>query len=123
MSEVGQKLIAEVRKIAAERPDYVYGLANCQYMVNGHPSCIMGQALYRLGYLPSVVPIEDVTINLVLSKLGIEVAPDELTWLCRVQNAQDGRVSLASHGPDVVNMLDRRLSWGQAVQYADGELP
>lgn len=121
MSEIGQKLIAEVRKVAAERPDHVYGPANCQYMVNGQPSCIMGQALYRLGYLPSEVPIEDITINLMLSKLGIEVAPDELTWLCHVQNAQDGRVSLASHGPGIVSMRDRRLSWGQAVQYADGE--
>lgn len=121
MSEIGQKLIAEVRKVAAEQPDHVYWPANCQYMAKGQPSCIMGQALYRLGYLPSEVPIEDVAINVVLSRLGLTVDGPERTWLIRVQNAQDGRIQLASLDPDS-SFRDRRLSWGQAVQYADGEL-
>ena len=60
MSELGAKLIASVRKFAAERPDYVYRNADdkhpsrsgCVYFTkDGKPSCLIGHALAELGLL------------------------------------------------------------------------
>ena len=45
-------LWAEVKRIATERPDYVYPvdeLGGCRYEADNAPSCIVGYALNRLG--------------------------------------------------------------------------
>ena len=44
-------LWAEVKKVAAEQPDYVYERPadGCAYEVDGKPSCLVGHAMFRLG--------------------------------------------------------------------------
>ena len=44
-------LWAEVKKVAAEQPDYVYEKPadGCAYEVDGKPSCLVGHAMFRLG--------------------------------------------------------------------------
>ena len=44
-------LWAEVKKVATERPDYVYEKPadGCAYEVDGKPSCLVGHAMFRLG--------------------------------------------------------------------------
>ena len=44
-------LWAEVKKVAAEHPDYVYERPadGCAYEVDGKPSCLVGHAMFRLG--------------------------------------------------------------------------
>ena len=44
-------LWAEVKKVAAEHPDYVYERPadGCVYEVDGKPSCLVGHAMFRLG--------------------------------------------------------------------------
>lgn len=44
-------LWAEVKKVAAEHPDYVYEKPadGCAYEVDGKPSCLVGHAMFRLG--------------------------------------------------------------------------
>lgn len=39
----------EVKAVAAENPDYVYDLETCWYARGGEPSCLIGQAMHRLG--------------------------------------------------------------------------
>lgn len=39
----------EVKAVAAETPDYIYDSEVCWYARNGAPSCIVGQAMHRLG--------------------------------------------------------------------------
>lgn len=57
MSELGQKLVEIVRRKAAENPDYVYqapgdGIAaQCLYVHDGKPSCLIGQALLEAGVI------------------------------------------------------------------------
>lgn len=129
MSAVGQALIAEVRRIAAENPDYVYSSDQCVYMHEGQPSCIMGKALFNLGYLPAAEDVEEQIIGHVLQTLGktlgLEVDTYEVIWLSAVQGVQDG-VSLDDFPYGVLFNTSRgcrhRLSWGNAVKYADGEL-
>ena len=92
-------LWAEVKKVAAERPDYVYSEEPCQYQYDGKPSCIVGHALHRLGVsiealealdaaqegggvpasgLPSYLPI-----------LVEEGSRSALLSVCEAQEAQD----------------------------------
>lgn len=127
MSAVGQALIAEVRRIAAETPDYVYSSDQCMYMHEGQPSCIIGKALFNLGYLPNAkAGIEDQGVNTALRILGLEVDANERRWLTAVQFAQDGNDDKFQHigGQffDTSRGSRHRLSWGNAVKYADGEL-
>ena len=44
-------LWAEVKKVAAAAPDYVYEKPadGCAYEVDGKPSCLVGHAMFRLG--------------------------------------------------------------------------
>ena len=126
MSELGQKLIAEVRKVAAERPDYIYqssGPADaCWYMHNGEPSCIMGQAMYRLGAIgpsnPQSGRIENKNVSDALHILNINVDHPEADWLDEVQAAQDGR-HLKPFGSELGKPLPPKLSWSAAVAQAD----
>lgn len=119
MSVIGQQIIAEVRKIAAEQPDHVYDRENCWYLdpINNEPACIMGKALANLGLLPpwageDHASFEGKGIDKVLDILGIDADLSEKLWLVNVQQAQDGRTG----------EIQARKSWGESVQYADGQV-
>ena len=125
MSEAGQKILAEVRKVAAEQPDYVYPFLRCKYMSDeGRPMCIIGHALFNLGYLPTPVPLiyEGHGVETVLDRLNIQVDMAEVYWLNKVQEAQDGHAVIHSRHIPSMTKFDRRLTWGDAIRYADGEL-
>lgn len=119
------ELKAEVIRVAAEKPDYVYALkdpknsTSCTYQRDGEPSCIVGHALHRLGVSPDLLVEFDTTYELGMSVgdlfenfpqiLDDEVEdPDEWTeegpveFLTRVQIGQDSGIA-----------------WGQAVKDAE----
>lgn len=118
MSDIGQKLIRKVRDIAAARPEYVYDASDeqCFYTLEGQPSCIIGHALFKLGYLPSETYIEGFGAGVALTHLGVALDYDEKRWMDYVQEAQDGRAF------GLVMSVANRLSWGGAVQFADAKL-
>lgn len=122
MSDIGQKLIRKVRDIAAARPEYVYDDTEdaCLYMLDGQPSCIIGHALFQLGYLPDhQVVTESKSASAAARMLGIELDPAEKHWLDWVQNAQDG---IAARSLFPHENIVTRLSWGISVQYADARM-
>ncbi|BCP41399.1 hypothetical protein MINTMi27_14920 [Mycobacterium intracellulare] len=129
MSEHGEALIREVRRIAAANPDFVYSNSLCQYIDNdnGGGSCIMGQALFNLGYLATpdrrdrVLDLEGKAISEVLLGLEIEVDTGEGYWLNEVQAAQDGRACPPprSEGRVIYSLLEGRHNFSEAVQYGD----
>ncbi|RAV17537.1 hypothetical protein DQP57_00490 [Mycobacterium colombiense] len=132
MSEMGQKIIAEVRKIAAERPNFVYPRLNCAYLDEyGCPSCIIGHALFRLEVIPSVHLIEGKPASFTLSDLGIDLDHDEARWLDEVQAAQDGRAGPPPPRPGLSPEEFKskwaehpgRYPWGEAVKHADNMVP
>ena len=118
-------VISEVRRVAAERPDYVYvnpegekatpdGSVTCAYYTeDGCPSCIIG-----FGAAPLLTEDErkaevyngsgaDVFIRNNIPGLSREEnASQKLNWLRRVQWYQD-------HG----------TPWGEAVWHADRAFP
>lgn len=112
MSELGQQIIAKVREIAAEQPDFVYheppGAVSCVYVHDGRPSCIIGQALWALGLIDATLEHDETPVlqpgtvyspakpNKVTSRdlfkhLGIEVDTEEAKWLRAVQSFQDSQ--------------------------------
>jgi hypothetical protein len=111
-------LIKEVRRLAAEKPDYVYpindadfqesgaGIA-CWYQAPGKTRCIFGQALANLGVtLP--YNAEGQRIRLVIAGSDLVTYnprsdTEKIHWCTGVQNAQD-----------------RGKTWGQAIADADG---
>lgn len=126
MSEFGQLLIAEVRKVAALNPDYVYGPPLCMYLnENGRPSCIIGHALFNLGiYTYSNPEWEGKGITELLGLLGHQIDPVEMNWLNAVQRAQDGRVHRKVTTDDgySLNQYELRRSWGKSIECADRAL-
>ena len=101
------ELIQEVRKIAAERPNFVYGKQgvdndSCSYFgrdvgdETGSP-CIIGQALKNLGVDTSRLKeaedhlADDLVISSALDAGHIEIAytDREAQWLLHVQTKQD----------------------------------
>lgn len=107
MSEIGQKIIAEVRKVAAANPDYIYerveGSPNCVYVRDGKPSCLIGHALWNLGLIDIHLPadLNYGGIHRLAPELNIWLDDAELTWLMSAQSAQD-----------------TRKTWAEAVEYA-----
>lgn len=112
MSDLGKRLIASVRKFAAERPDYIYKNADnnypwkvgCVYFTkDGNPSCLIGHALADFGLLNGQPDICGTSsINNVVKQYGWEIDSRELEWLVDVQMFQDSL-----------------KTWGQAVALAD----
>lgn len=114
MSELGQKLIAEVRRVAAENPDFIYprdisgGVKSCVYIKDGCPSCIIGHALWNIGLIDAKFKGDHMAlsdIGHVILQYGWGIETGEIEWLHKVQQYQD-----------------QLNPWGQAVRYADGEL-
>lgn len=101
MSERGQKLINEVRMVAAKNPDFTYeeptGAASCVYVHEGRPSCLIGHALWNLGHIDSSIEgkrfggnyVNGEDVRVVLSWLNLEIDQSEKDWLERVQVRQD----------------------------------
>ena len=98
MSELGQKIIAEVRKVAAEHPDYIYqkidGVSHgsCLYIYNNKPSCIIGHALWNVGLIDANWKGDTRAISDIRSIIGCEGWPldsSEINWLAAVQHSQD----------------------------------
>lgn len=95
MSETGQKLIAEIRQVAAERPNAIAGIGGCVYLTSdGAPSCLVGHALVNLDLIGDGVPdvwdwnSED--FGYVYDKaLGLEIDGGEVAWIQAAQTAQD----------------------------------
>lgn len=117
MSEVGQRIIQAIRDIAAESPGFVYvrpaDKVKCVYVAGGEPSCIVGKALWRLGFIdaaledvdpekgwmmPNMMPASD----LIQRVLHLDIDIEEAEWISEVQYHQDGA-----------------KPWGEAVQFAD----
>jgi hypothetical protein len=104
MSELGQKLIAEVRAVAAETPGLVYrGL--CQYVYGGRPACLIGHALWNLGLIDETLEhrsVNDDGVRFIANHLDIALDDAEETWLALTQSGQDNGAP-----------------WGTAVANAD----
>jgi hypothetical protein len=111
VSDIGQRLIAAVREIAAERPDHVYDSESdegCVYIdKDGNPSCIIGHAGYKLALITREPQgcWDSTDICAVSYELRWSLSNDELRWLSAVQTHQD-----------------RGVSWGAAVELADAEV-
>jgi len=109
MSELGQKIIAEVRAKAAADPEYLYPrteAGGCSYLRNGQPSCIVGHALWNLGLIDAQWKGDDLgisDISHIINHEGWELTIGEIDWLSKVQDNQDNG-----------------WPWGQSVARADG---
>ncbi|AAN12764.1 gp124 [Mycobacterium phage Omega] len=96
MSELGQKLINEIRMVAAGNPDYVYEYEEgglCRYIMNGQPSCLVGHGLHRLGLIDAALEPHDYNYSCfedLEERLDLGLDSDEVHWVERVQIAQDG---------------------------------
>ncbi|AAN01683.1 hypothetical protein P755_gp071 [Mycobacterium phage Quink] len=127
-TEIGQKIITKIREIAAEKPDFVYQppvndyADHCVYVHGGQPSCIVGQALWKLGIIGPSLEVDRTRIDDtepgsgrglesspnragsrgLLRYLGLEVSPEEDDWIRAVQQNQD-----CEH------------SWADSVKWAD----
>ena len=97
MNVTEQDIINEVRRLAADNPDYIYVNPNgsefsqCVYIHDGKGSCIVGRALVNNGFDPEkVAQYEGATADEMLVVLGIKEAIDfGQVWLDRVQALQD----------------------------------
>lgn len=110
-----EQLEAEVRRLAEERPDYIYhrpdpSNPSCYYRnPDGTPGCIFGQAFEALGYeiLPGRGPGGVVgAVAYVLFALDIETTSAQALWAGAVQMKQDAHTR-----------------WGEAVAAADVTYP
>lgn len=114
-----EDLVAAVREIAAESPNFVYTTptvpdgslyADCVYVHEGRGSCLLGQAALKVGLIDA--SIENTELNTAtFSRLCIDLASlsgivadkdDLVDWLNNVQDYQDSAES-----------------WGFAVAEAD----
>ena len=98
---------AEIRRLAAERPDYVHNAA-CEYVnqYDGSGCCLLGQAFENIGI--DLEPFADQQLNGeafddLPDKLGWDVDPLVRDWAYKVQDEQDSGTP-----------------WGEAVAIADG---
>lgn len=94
MSDAGKKLIAEIRKVVSDNPEFIYdnGDHACVYVHDGQPSCLVGHALWNLGYIDSSAEscsVNSESVGEVLTQLGLEIDKTESYWLGRVQLTQD----------------------------------
>lgn len=117
MSDIGEKIIAAVRGVAARNPSFVYPnpgvhgavdtMAYCVYVREGGPSCLVGCALWDLDLIDTSLeehPYNTVGVDdlLVAWLDGVELDLDEIEWLRNVQSGQDAE-----------------KPWAEAVKWAD----
>lgn len=98
MTEIGQTIINEIRMVAAADPDFRYDApiagGGCVYVFDGKPSCLVGRALWRLGYIDAKFEKKSHNINFdaaddVLAGLDLILDEDEVEWIVRAQERQD----------------------------------
>lgn len=116
MTELGQKVIGEVRRLAKENPR---ASAGCKYFeedpetlrpLMDQPCCIVGNAVYNLGLVDLITDSraywgwnqEGISE---LERFASEASQEEVAWLAAVQEAQDDG-----------------YKWGDAVALADEEM-
>lgn len=105
----GSDLVAEVRRLADEQPDFIYKQpsgSHCSYRPQGgNDGCIVGQALRRLGWeVPFLLddgPIDD---NIQEGRFPVDATRAEARWLLSIQSWQDCGAS-----------------WGKAIHYTDNK--
>lgn len=118
MSKEVDSLVIEVRRLAREYPDAVYGTGDACYYTKGEvdlgppgvEGCIMGQALRNLDVNMQDLlygPEDGAYIDEILERLDwLDDTDDEtLVWLRAVQKAQD----LAARWEFAVNEADRKV--------------
>lgn len=105
-------IVREVRRLAAERPDYVYeggDDAGCRYdRAGGESGCIIGEALAALGLVQGE-----------LEALGYETVRAALDILAEcglVGHLDESSVGFLEH---VQRAQDKRLPWDAAVRVGD----
>ena len=116
-NRTARQIIDEVRRLAAEQPDFVYERpmvedehgrwvesSRCQYLHADGPGCIIGHAMAGIG-VSVPVTCEGKGVRDVLRFFGIDFTVDEGLFLATVQRAQD-----------------RGERWGYAIGEADAEL-
>jgi hypothetical protein len=103
------QIITEVRRIAAENPDFRYrdhlnGGEKCFYneTEDGEPACIMGQALANLGHAVDPVYEQKGVEHVLIHQFGLHPGYQQGMWLTEVQISQD-----------------RGATWAEAVETAD----
>lgn len=107
MSELGQQIIAEVRKIVAEDPSYRYESGRCAYVLYGQPACLIGKALWNLDVIDASLEthlggVNTEEVDTLAGALGLDIDPDEMLWLRAAQTTQD-----------------EHETWGYAIEVAD----
>lgn len=120
MSFDPKRLVAEVRALAAEKPNFVYtaidfhsdadgGGDKCSYVHGNVGGCIIGQAALRAGMDLEELrekdnDADDTSVGSVFAGFGLSV--DALGWLSSVQHSQD-----------------TGMPWGSAVAHSDDRIP
>ena len=107
MSDIGRKIIDEIRKVVEREPNFVFKDL-CHYVVGGAPACLIGHGLWNAGLIDGEFEsshYNDEIVATAFRVLRIEVDDDELLWLRTVQKLQD-----------------KQHSWGSAIEQADAEL-
>ncbi|MCG7607167.1 hypothetical protein [Mycobacterium sp. CnD-18-1] len=105
MSAIGEKIAAEVNRLAAENPDFIYDTDEdkdqCVYVENGEPSCLYGYALWNLGLIDAriekatmtiggrLVSVNHQTIKTLARYLGLNLDQEELWAFSESQDYQD----------------------------------
>lgn len=115
MSEIGQKIIAGIRKLAEEQPDFRYHPPDgdtCVYVHDGEGSCGVGRVLLDLGLITAELEHDRTRVGGaaaneagatdLLEHLNVPLDLPEADWISRYQNQQDVE-----------------QPWGRAVQSAD----
>lgn len=106
-----EQLVSEVRKLAAERPDFTYKTPeweiSCLYWhkETGTPGCIFGHALANLGVDVSRITRSnaiDIALPEIIGNDYYKIPSDIRMWFNQVQEYQDVGIS-----------------WGEAVVDAD----
>lgn len=112
------ELEAEVRRLAAERPDFVYARpsgttwGSCVYAHDGCGSCIMGQALINVG-----IPVEWFTESGTRNTWGIGELISLLHFEERIADDFDRRAT--DWFSDVQTQQDLSNKWSDAIARAD----
>lgn len=103
------EVMATLRAVVAERPDYVYEAPEedgCVYVADGTPSCLVGHVLHRLGVSLEALSVLDMNGGLAAWRAvpgvldGVSGSTVDRLWAA--QTAQDNGDT-----------------WGEALEYAD----
>ncbi|AXQ64423.1 hypothetical protein L3Y19_gp054 [Gordonia phage Neville] len=110
--ELEAKLVASVVELATANPEFVYeapaGGAACLYTHKDEPSCLIGQALSKVGY----------TIEELYEFDHNEMRESDAGWILTELGASD-EVALWALG--VQTRQDDQVAWGNALWYTDEE--